>query len=167
MTEFKAGDRITYWDDDTYKGGVVVAVDGLVNHPTSGYGGFGRITVFLDGERKSRRVSPSELVHEAEPELPLNEYQKLYYDFWAPIIEDANGNLNLDQLQRELWDYHMVMTEVGKVYSEATGGQFGKLNTQADAVLEAIKDHYFGWAAEYVSDMTPAEIVEWIEENSF
>src|SRR6476646_3900941 len=54
--------------------------------------------------------------------------------FWGPIIT-PNGRLDLDQVKRELHDYHTLLEEVPKVYCELTGGAISKPNTAADAVI--------------------------------
>lgn len=67
------------------------------------------------------------------------DYEKTYADFWKSIVENPDGTLNLDQVMRELHDYHQMIEQVPLVYSEVTGGRISKPNTMASAVIgEAI-----------------------------
>lgn len=70
------------------------------------------------------------------------EYKQVFDDFWKEIVCDENGNLKLDQVQRELFDYWVAIQNVPKVYCELTGGMFSKLNTDAAYVINAAEEHY-------------------------
>jgi hypothetical protein len=69
------------------------------------------------------------------------DYVKVYNDFWKGIVENPDGTLNLDQVQRELFDFHTAMGEVGQVYDHITGGQISKVNTKASAVIAVADEH--------------------------
>lgn len=167
MSDFKQGDRIIY----AGSGGVIAAIDGLVNNPQSSYSGFGKVTIFLDHESKSRRVSPYEL----KPEPPLErvlevpDYVQTYRDYWADIVEDGDGNLNLDQVMRELHDYTEFMGQASEVYAELTGGRISKPNTMAFEVIAEADELNSRLTREYVADelqhMTVQEVHEWIQKN--
>ncbi len=66
---------------------------------------------------------------------PEKDYNQVYEEFWKDIIEDENGNLNKDQVKRELADFYFIMNEVPKVYMEVTGGMISKPNTFAFEVI--------------------------------
>jgi hypothetical protein len=62
------------------------------------------------------------------------EVEQIFDEFWRDIVM-PNGVLDLDQVKRELFDYHMILGEVPKVYDAVTGGRISKPNTVADAVI--------------------------------
>lgn len=68
----------------------------------------------------------------------LQDYQQTYADFWAPLVEQPDGQLDRDKVQRELHDYHHVMVQVSRVYSEISN--FSKPNTAAVHVIQAVED---------------------------
>jgi hypothetical protein len=93
------------------------------------------------------------------------DYKAVYDDFWKEIVENEDGTLNLDQVQRELSDYYSAMELVPRAYSEVTGDRISKLLTDPSAVAEEAEHHYYVWAADAVldrvdefHDMTEAEI---------
>jgi hypothetical protein len=79
----------------------------------------------------------------------IRDYKKDYEDFWKEIIEDENGNINMDQLQRELSDYSICLENVPKVYCAVTGGMLSKPNYEAHSVI-SVFDEQFGNPAAYV-----------------
>lgn len=70
----------------------------------------------------------------------MTDYEKTYDEFWKPIIENADGTLNVDQIKRELFDAYVVMTEVGKAYDDVTGGRLSKPNTAAHHVVASVDE---------------------------
>jgi hypothetical protein len=62
------------------------------------------------------------------------DYEKDYEDFWKEIIE-VNGVVSMDQVKRELFDFHCIMQEVPKVYDYITNGNISKPNTNANVVI--------------------------------
>lgn len=83
--------------------------------------------------------------------VPEPDYMKAYREFWAPIIE-TNGKLDLDKVARELSDYRVAMTEVGKAYCELTGGALSKLNSAAAYVIEYTDQRFARQYADEVCD---------------
>ena len=73
--------------------------------------------------------------------LDMNKVEKIYNEFWKPIIEE-NGTVNLKQVKKELYDFYMVINEVSKVYCIITGSQVSKPLTSADTVI-ALADEYY------------------------
>lgn len=67
------------------------------------------------------------------------EVISVFEEFWADIV-CPNGQWNLDQVKRELHDYHNCLTEVPKVYMEITRGLMSKPNYLADEVLRVHED---------------------------
>ena len=66
--------------------------------------------------------------------------QEIYDSFWKDIVEDKNGNINKEQLIKELSDFYFIMEEVPKVYCEFTG--LSKLMYSADTVINEINKRY-------------------------
>lgn len=70
------------------------------------------------------------------------EVEKVWNEFWKPIVE-KDGEVDMDQIKKELYDFHMVMQEVSKVYDHITNGKISKLLTHADVVISEADDCYF------------------------
>jgi hypothetical protein len=64
----------------------------------------------------------------------VKDYEKTYDSFWKKIIE-ADGEPSMDQIKRELHDFHTMMEEVPKVYDHVTQSRLSKPLTSADAVI--------------------------------
>jgi hypothetical protein len=41
----------------------------------------------------------------------MEDYEKTFEDFWQLIVCNPDGSLNLDQVKRELHDYHTVLSQ--------------------------------------------------------
>jgi hypothetical protein len=72
----------------------------------------------------------------------MTDYQKIFKDFWAEIVCNPDGTLNMDAVQRELADYYFMLQEVPKVYDYVTGGMISKPNTCAFEVNDMADEHY-------------------------
>lgn len=88
--------------------------------------------------------------HEDNMEKEVN---RVYNEFWKDILEDSNGELDIEQLKKELHDYHSLLDEVPRVYMYVTGGRISKPNTVADEVIS----EYF--------NLVETEINEALEEQ--
>jgi hypothetical protein len=60
----------------------------------------------------------------------VSDYERTYDEFWRDIIE-PNGQINVDQLKRELHDYWTV----SEVYCAITGGVVSKPLTEPKTVI--------------------------------
>ncbi len=67
---------------------------------------------------------------------------EVWSEFWAPICTKADGSLNLEQVKKELSDFHYVMQQVPKVYSHITGNLLSKIMYEARIVIDAADKHY-------------------------
>jgi predicted HAD superfamily Cof-like phosphohydrolase len=74
-----------------------------------------------------------------ENETP--DYEKTWKEFWEPLVTTEDGQLNLDQIKRELHDARVFMSEGCKVYDHITGGRISKITTDASVVC-AVADDY-------------------------
>lgn len=68
-----------------------------------------------------------------------NNYEKKYDEFWKDIIE-CNGEINLCQLKKELYDYSILIDNVTKVYTHATNYVLSKTNYSAEIVISQIEE---------------------------
>lgn len=72
----------------------------------------------------------------------MNDYQKMWNEFWLPILKGNDGNLNLNQLAKELYDYYNVLHNVKNVYATITGGEISNPATAPEFVI-AYADSYY------------------------
>jgi hypothetical protein len=69
------------------------------------------------------------------PTTPAQDYEKTYDEFWKPMIENADGTVDMDAMKRELFDYCTLMHSAAEVYCHVTGNRISKTNTCASAVI--------------------------------
>lgn len=72
----------------------------------------------------------------------LDEIEEVYERFWKPILE-RDGEIDIQKLKKELFDFKMIMRNVSIVYDEITGGKISYPDTNAEAVIDAAEDHYY------------------------
>ncbi len=65
----------------------------------------------------------------------ISDIEQVFNEFWKPILAKESGEIDIAQLKKELFDYHMILGEVPKVYDSVTNGQVSKPNTAADVVI--------------------------------
>lgn len=75
-------------------------------------------------------------------ETAQREIDAVYDRFWKEIVENEAGELDLESIKCELFDYYNFMVEVSLVYSHVSGGLISKCNTRADAVIDAADESY-------------------------
>ena len=73
--------------------------------------------------------------------IPPEYIERVWSEVWGPIVA-PKGVLELRSIMAELYDYHVLMSEVSKVYDACTGGKISKPNTKAEAVIVVIGDYY-------------------------
>lgn len=69
------------------------------------------------------------------------DYEQVWDDFWKDIVTNEDGSLNLDQIKRELFDFHVVLDEVPLVYVSVTGGMLSKPNYPARTVISEFENY--------------------------
>lgn len=69
------------------------------------------------------------------------DYEKTWREFWLPIIGKDNA-VDMDQVKRELHDYHVLLDAVEKVYYEVTDGIASKPNTDPQAVIDIFHERF-------------------------
>jgi hypothetical protein len=77
---------------------------------------------------------------EPQPEGLDPAVERDFEEFWRDIVTTGDGALDVDQVKRELYDYHRLMRDASRVYYEATGGQVSKPNTRPDAVIAIVAE---------------------------
>jgi hypothetical protein len=83
-----------------------------------------------------------------------NEVEEVFQEFWAEIVCNEDGSINIDQVKKELSDYSFMLDEVPKVYCEVTGGLLSKPNYYAESVLSVFREQYAdkAWAIRLIPD---------------
>jgi hypothetical protein len=81
-----------------------------------------------------------------------------YNNFWKPILEDENGNINKDQLIKELSDFSFIMEQVPQVYSAICG--LSKLMYPAQTIINELDARWIekSYAYEDLCGMLEEEI---------
>lgn len=64
------------------------------------------------------------------------EVERVWREFWLPIVGLPDGSIDMRQVKRELHDLEMCMRHCESAYEWMTGGRVSKFNTDFDAVLE-------------------------------
>lgn len=64
------------------------------------------------------------------------EVQQVWDEFWSPLVA-PDGAVDLEQIKRELFDWHTAMDQVSRAYCDITGGRFSKPNTAAGWIVSA------------------------------
>lgn len=86
----------------------------------------------------------------------MNKYdeEEIYESFWKDIICDEDGNIDVEQLKKELCDFYVMIDEVPKVYGEVTDGLLSKPLYDAETVLQVFRDKFANKAAavDYLED---------------
>ena len=74
----------------------------------------------------------------------MNRYdvEQVYQDFWKDIICDNHGDIDVEQLKKELCDFYFMIQEVPKVYCEVTGGTLSKRLYDAETVLNYFREKF-------------------------
>lgn len=65
----------------------------------------------------------------------------VYDDFWRPILE-KDGELDIEQLKKELFDFCQLIDAAEKVYCHVTGGAASNPRTDPDVICTLADDHY-------------------------
>jgi hypothetical protein len=97
-------------------------------------------------------------------EMSDSEVEQNWVEFWRPLLlEQAPNDLlfidtnngAMEQIKKELHDYHFMMTNTAEVFMEVSGHRISKPNTLARCVL--------GEAEEVRQEDMRREIKDWIE----
>jgi hypothetical protein len=86
-----------------------------------------------------------------ERKTPDEVWDGLFRD----ICTNADGSLNLDQIKKELSDFHFLMQEIPKVYIHITGGILSKIMYESGTVIGLADEHYQSLAEESEAQNEP------------
>ncbi len=84
----------------------------------------------------------------------------VFEEFWSLILIDDQGDIDLDQVKKELFDFWQVMQEVPKVYCHITGNQVSKILAKAEVVISLADDSYAKCAKDNAVDIVKAIVEE-------
>lgn len=65
-----------------------------------------------------------------------NEVEKVWEDFWKGLVCNEDGSINVEQIKKELCDYHFMLEQIPKVYCRITNGMLSKPNYLAETVIK-------------------------------
>ena len=91
-----------------------------------------------------------------KPTIVNEEIEDAFNNFWANIILNEDGSINMDQLKFELFDFLHVIENVPIVYCHVTGGQLSKPLYNADVVI--------GEFNRYVEDLSEEHAKECLDD---
>jgi hypothetical protein len=69
----------------------------------------------------------------------MKDYEVTWNEFWKAIV-CPDGKIDLEQVKKELHDYHFAMGQVPEVYMHITNGQMSKMNYFANDVIRVADD---------------------------
>lgn len=85
------------------------------------------------------------------------DYKRVWEEDWKEICTIDDGTLNLDQIQRELYDYSFMLDQVPTVYCEVAG--LSKPNTYASAIIgeyeNRINERFKNYIADFLESIEP------------
>lgn len=84
------------------------------------------------------------------------DYEQVFDEFWREIVCNEDGTLNVDQVKRELHDFHTLIENVPKVYDHVSGGRISKPNTLAFEVISCFEEHVDRCVEERLADEADA-----------
>jgi hypothetical protein len=112
------------------------------------------------------------LTTEPEPGLPPSRsscpasdeaVDALWRDFWKPIVAPS-GEVDLNLVKLELFDFSQLMADASEVYMHVTGGMISKVTTLPSEVISVADDHVNKLCDEWMADSADPEPV--VAENA-
>lgn len=74
--------------------------------------------------------------------MKIYDVEDVFQGFWKDIVCKENGELDTEQVKRELCDYYKMLREVPYVYSAVTGGLLSKPIYDAKTVIDIFYEQY-------------------------
>ena len=81
-----------------------------------------------------------------------NEVEERFEEWWASIVM-PNGEWDLEQVKKELYDYSVLIRNVSEVYDHITGGRISKPFTKVEVVIAEADDLVNQLIRETIKDM--------------
>ena len=69
------------------------------------------------------------------------DVEQVYNKFWKGIVE-KDGVVDLEEVKKELCDYHFILTQISKVYCYVTGGAASNPMIYAEVINNLADEHY-------------------------
>lgn len=84
------------------------------------------------------------------------DVEAVWTEFWEPLLTDEDGNVDIELVKAELFDFYFVMNEASKVYCYVTGDTLSKTSYYASSVISVAEERTqqrIDWAIEdFLSD---------------
>ena len=87
------------------------------------------------------------------------DVDRIFDDFWRPILTGNGDEVDLELVKKELYDYHFVMCEVVKVYDHITNSTLTKPNYKADSVISVYENCVQDAIKQAISEQHEEDIV--------
>jgi len=68
--------------------------------------------------------------------------QKTWDEFWKPLFDSHPDEDIMEQVKKELHDYHWMMGQWSIALGELTGGKLSKPNYTADVMIAEVTDFF-------------------------
>ena len=82
------------------------------------------------------RGGPAYVPATFDPVVPTStEVERVWREYWLPLLRRADGRLNVGQLKGELYDAWHLVNEARAVYRHVTGGTCDDLTASAEGII--------------------------------
>jgi len=98
----------------------------------------------VDGDQTHHDISVKAVSGKTDTEIKPTEWKKIqevWDSFWVPLVTDGKGNLRINQIKCELYDYGALLDGLPELFMHITGGRVSKPNTDIGA-LKRLHDDY-------------------------
>lgn len=68
------------------------------------------------------------------------DYENTWQSFWKEIVMGIDGQPDLEQIKKELYNYKILLKNVPIVYDSVTFGRISKPNTDPIYVIDAVEN---------------------------
>lgn len=68
------------------------------------------------------------------------EIDKLFKEFWKPLVSKSDGTLDVELVKKELFDFYTLMGHLTKMYDHISGGIISIVNTHPEAVIQIYEE---------------------------
>ncbi len=95
---------------------------------------------YKENELELIRAPAASAIFVADADVIDPEVEQTFREYWQEIVM-KDGQWDLIQIKRELYDFYHMIDNVPKVYDCVTGGRISKPNTLASVVISAADDY--------------------------
>lgn len=68
------------------------------------------------------------------------DYRKIWNNFWKPIVCLESGEIDIEQIKKELCDFYIAIQEVPRVYCHITNDTLSKINYPSSVVISKFEE---------------------------